>query len=207
MPIRKYFPKVGDRFGKWTVVDPEVKKGNALCKCDCGTVNTVGRHELYTGLSKGCVHCGQRFRKGHHMKPFKHIPSTYLAVVKANAKDRNLEFNLTLEYLDNLLERQDFTCALSGVKLYAPKLLKSYTGYNALDRKSFTMSLDRVDSTKGYLEGNVQWVHKHVNVMKGAMTDLAFISICKLVADHNSSAELLHIDEIYKASNFGHKIR
>jgi hypothetical protein len=26
--------------------------------------------------------------------------------------------------------------------------------------------MDRIDSNKGYVEGNVQWVYKYVNLMK-----------------------------------------
>lgn len=48
-----------------------------------------------------------------------------------------------------------------------------------------TISLDRIDSTKGYIEGNVQWVHKSVNIMKSTLTQEQFINFCKLVAENN----------------------
>lgn len=37
-----------------------------------------------------------------------------------------------------------------------------------------TASLDRIDSTKGYVEENVQWVHKDVNFMKSNLTEQRF---------------------------------
>ena len=43
-------------------------------------------------------------------------------------------------------------------------------------------SLDRVDSKKGYIKGNIQWVHKTVNLMKSNIPQEIFLSFCKQVA-------------------------
>ena len=51
----------------------------------------------------------------------------------------------------------------------------------------FTASLDRIDSNKGYIKGNVQWVHKDVNTMKMDHTQEEFIKICTMVANHVST--------------------
>lgn len=176
-----------------------------ICECDCGNRTNKGKSELHT--SKSCRSCSQIARKGKYLKEYKYVPSTYLALIKANAKDRNLEFDLTLSYLDDLLEAQNFTCILSGVELTIPNKLKAYSTYNGIDRKSFTISLDRIDSTKGYIIGNVQFVHKTINIMKQALTDAAFISLCKIVSDHNFSKETMNIDEIYNSTNYGKTIR
>ena len=45
-----------------------------------------------------------------------------------------------------------------------------------------TASLDRIDNSKGYIVGNVQWVHKQVNFMKGTMEQKEFIKFCKLIS-------------------------
>ena len=50
---------------------------------------------------------------------------------------------------------------------------------------NITASLDRIDSSKGYIEGNVQWVHKRVNLMKGNMSTENFIEWCNLVVKNN----------------------
>lgn len=46
-----------------------------------------------------------------------------------------------------------------------------------------TASLDRIDSTKGYLSGNVQWVHVSVNRMKNSFSQNEFIATCTEVAE------------------------
>jgi hypothetical protein len=51
--------------------------------------------------------------------------------------------------------------------------------------KYSTASIDRIDSSKGYEEGNIQWVHKHVNFMKRTYSQDYFIDMCKKIAEHN----------------------
>jgi hypothetical protein len=48
-----------------------------------------------------------------------------------------------------------------------------------------TASLDRIDSSKGYVEGNVQWVHKRINIMKNDLSDSEFIEWCRVVSKNN----------------------
>lgn len=43
-------------------------------------------------------------------------------------------------------------------------------------------SLDRIDSKKGYVVGNVQWVHKDINRMKNTFPQDYFIQVCKQIA-------------------------
>lgn len=46
-----------------------------------------------------------------------------------------------------------------------------------------TFSLDRIDSKIGYIEGNVQWVHKMVNMCKQHYTQEEFLEMCVSIAD------------------------
>ena len=50
-----------------------------------------------------------------------------------------------------------------------------------------TASLDRIDSSKGYVPGNIQWVHKDVNWMKGSFTQEYFVNICKKISKNINS--------------------
>jgi hypothetical protein len=60
--------------------------------------------------------------------------------------------------------------------------LFSKTGANRY--KSTTASLDRINSSLGYVEGNCQWVHKVINTMKMALSQDEFIYYCSLVCNH-----------------------
>lgn len=50
-----------------------------------------------------------------------------------------------------------------------------------LKENGYTASIDRIDSSKGYIKGNIQIVHKTLNKMKLNMRDEEFIAICEEV--------------------------
>ena len=81
---------------------------------------------------------------------------------------------ITKEYIWDLFIKQNRKCALSGIELTFP--LKN-------NDKSYNASLDRIDSSLGYIEGNVQWVDKTINIMKNKFNQTYFIELCKKVAE------------------------
>jgi hypothetical protein len=85
---------------------------------------------------------------------------TCLAYIKHRAKQRNQEFNLTEQYLKQIWTD---TCPVFGTKL---EFLKHN---NALQT---TASLDRIDPTKGYVEGNVQWLSLKANIIKNKASNI-----------------------------------
>ena len=81
------------------------------------------------------------------------------------------EFDLDLPYLKSLWEEQSGKCAITKVDLV---LEPSYN-------KNFQASLDRIDSSKGYVKGNVRYISVSVNWLKNNMDDnhlREFIQIC-----------------------------
>lgn len=96
---------------------------------------------------------------------------SFVKKYKTNAILRNIEWNITFEYLAELLIEQDFKCSLTQWNIDAMGLSEN------------TASLDRIDSSKGYIEGNVQWVNKMVNMCKQQYGQKEFINMCIAVAD------------------------
>jgi hypothetical protein len=97
--------------------------------------------------------------------------------IYASATKRGHECSVTLPYLEKLFIEQEKKCALSGIPLTFGR-----------SSATTTASLDRIDSDAGYIEGNVQWLHKDINMMKQRINNCLFIEYCKLVAqklDHN----------------------
>lgn len=90
---------------------------------------------------------------------------------KHSARRRKLEFNLSKEFMTNLLAKQNNKCIFSGLEI---------------SLSNATASLDRIDSSKGYTEDNVQWVHKDVNFMKHKMNNQEFIEMCKLITKNQN---------------------
>lgn len=110
------------------------------------------------------------------------ISGEYWAGIKKGASGtrgrKKIDFDITIEYAWNLFLKQDRKCALSDLALIIPFRNKN----RAI---SGNASLDRIDSSKGYIENNVQWVHKDINMMKRIYNQDYFISMCELVVKKN----------------------
>jgi hypothetical protein len=140
-----------------------------VCRCDCGNTTIVRRSHLINGSIKSCGCWHKNFRKNG----YKDISGTYWSSIKNGAKSRNIEFNITKEYVWNIFINQNKKCVYTNLDI-------------TLQEKHFiknqTASLDRIDSSKGYIEGNVQWVHKTINIMKSYHSEQEFLNWCKLVS-------------------------
>lgn len=91
-----------------------------------------------------------------------HSPKNFITGILNHASKRkqHLGFNIDLVYLLNLYEEQLGKCAISGVEM---------TYLAGIGRVSTNISIDRIDSSKGYIRGNVQFVCDVVNIMKQDM--------------------------------------
>ena len=72
---------------------------------------------------------------------------------------------------------QNKKCSISGIDI-----VLSYNRYGDIEQ---TASLDRIDNSKGYVEGNLQWTNKWINKMKLHFSDEEFINWCYLVVQNN----------------------
>jgi len=91
-----------------------------------------------------------------------------------SCRRRNKECDLDLPFLKKLWEDQQGKCPITGVKL---QLKQSYN-------KNYQASLDRIDSSKGYIKGNVRYTSVSVNWLKSNLNDVhlkEFVEICKMV--------------------------
>lgn len=123
-------------------------------------------------------------------KTNENICITLFKKIESNALKRNLNFELTVEDMWDIFIQQDGKCAITGVNI---NMLNANINNNYHLQ---TASLDRKDSSKGYIKGNVQWVHKAINSLKSDFTDDEFISLCHLVATTNSSYNSIDITNI-----------
>lgn len=75
--------------------------------------------------------------------------------IRQRAKQTNIEFTVTCEYL---LELAPDICPVFKINL----------GWCERNKwgKAHSPSLDRIDPSKGYIPGNVQWVSHKANAMK-----------------------------------------
>ncbi len=94
--------------------------------------------------------------------------------IKNSAKSRGLEFDLSGKYLEQIWNKQNGECYYSGEEM------TYISGYPN------TFSVDRIDSEKGYIEGNIVLCLSHINTFKGDMSKKEFLRLCKMVSIHNN---------------------
>jgi len=175
MGITKHIPELGKIYGQWTIISKEIKRHSNKkdrtsyfhVKCNCGKEGWRAAHTLENGKTKACKSC---CKSPNNINSF---VLSYFNRVKRRALISKFEFNLTVKYLEDLFIKQESKCALSNLIIeFRPNYLKNEQ----------SASLDRIDNDKGYVEGNVQWVHKDINFMKGVLSTKKFIKLCTLVS-------------------------
>ena len=187
----------GRRYDKLVVLSYENSKkskgGHAArhwrCKCDCGQ-EIVLRYDILKYRPNRSCGCNSRksdsTKYGSRSLVWKgigDISNSYYRNLCGNAKQREFEINVDIAYLWNLFLKQGKKCALTGIPLM----------FNTRDYKhDGNASLDRIDSKQGYIEGNLQWVHKDINRMKQHYNEQYFIEMCKKVIEYN--AQILQRD-------------
>lgn len=183
---------IGMKFGGLTVISKPISiSGKRLyeCKCDCGKIKKCFSTRLLDGrnTSCGCLmlsHLKHEFTDNvDNYNKDNNITNFIMNRIIWNARRRNLDFNLTKEYLQKLFEQQNKRCIYTNIEIKIPFRANTILDYYGLDKISNLASLDRIDSTKGYVVGNVQWVLSEINIMKNDLPNEKFLDLCRKVAD------------------------
>lgn len=190
---------IGKKFGMLTVqkITSKTKKSHyrAECLCDCG--NTVIRrvdslvHDRTrscgcSAFKTGCEHALYRGYEGLSLKRWSKI--------KKMAEDRGYSIEIDIKYVWDLYEKQGRKCAITEVPIVFSKQNKDNIGTTA--------SLDRINNNKDYIEGNIQWVHKRINIMKGNMSENEFLNICEAVVAKNKKEDIFETQVHYTRKMF-----
>lgn len=141
----------------------------------CGVMQSYLRKnyaEESLKLNKECKACSNQKTENSSRGFYNDIRISWFNKFKLSAELRDLDFNLTPEYLWQLFVEQDFKCALTGWPIGWAEVGNIHTA-----------SIDRIDSSKGYIQGNVQLLHKDVNMAKQQYSQDYFIEMCKAIAD------------------------
>lgn len=178
-------PAVSEGFtsGKLTAISIHSKSRNGhlrwLCRCECGRTHDVLSTHL---VQQKVTHCGcDPYRGRSHRQWTGHgeISGNKWDSIKRGADGskgrRVIEFSITIEYAWSLFLKQKRLCALSGLQICFEHTTTQTTN-------SCTASLDRIDSSVGYVEGNVQWLHKDINRMKNSFNQDYFVELCQNVS-------------------------
>ena len=99
-----------------------------------------------------------------------------------NRGELSHEVKVNADYCFEIGEEQDWECALTGDTLEFTR-----GGYNWLGKwcNPQSCTIDRIDSAKGYVVGNIQLITWEANCMKQHMNNSDFIAFCHAVAEKN----------------------
>jgi hypothetical protein len=139
----------------------------------CGSLQSYGRKGHLEDAIRGNWKCKSCSNHDNNFKGKYHsIPYTWFSMKQKGGISRGYQWNLTIEDIWSMYEAQEGVCALSGLPIgWSDKGLTA------------TASIDRIDSSEGYIKENVQLVHKDINFMKQQYEQEYFINLCKAVAD------------------------
>ncbi len=146
---------------EWTALCKKGRSYAAIAReygCSVGTVSRQMKDRVPS--REGCVD----------------LTHTFLCKMEHRARRYDRAWAVDAEYLWTLCLEQDRRCALWGLGL----------SRREKGRYSGTASLDRINSSRGYVRGNVQWVHATINTMKNDLPQEDFVAFCEAVATHHS---------------------
>ena len=135
-------------------------------------VNPAGHNQIGRGVTR-------EEKVGPKWTGAGEIPSWLVTRWKEVARRRGKNFSEAVDagYLWALYVGQMAHCVFTETMLLFP--LSSY------QRETGNASLDRIDCGIGYEVGNLQWVHKEVNQMRGALSVDDFKRMCRLVVTNS----------------------
>jgi len=100
------------------------------------------------------------------------MPLTWFEVKRKGGISRGLTWDLEPQDILDMYQEQEQKCALTGWPIkWSDKGLTA------------SVSIDRIDSSEGYIKGNVQLLHKDVNMAKQQYSQEYFVEMCQAVAN------------------------
>jgi len=138
------------------------KWGKKCSGCNCDQLYTRMDHAKQSFLSdwqcKKCVSASKGFCKNSPVGDRVRVFNKF----KKSSISRQIYWDLSV---DDLFDVFSGNCALTGWPI-------------SISYKEKTASLDRIDSSKGYIVGNIQWVHTMVNMSKNKYSQEKFVHMC-----------------------------
>jgi len=94
-----------------------------------------------------------------------------LRVARKNSSKRGVTVEIDENYLISIFDAQNERCAVTGLPM-------------TFDESEYAISIDRLDNSKGYVEGNVRLICRQVNLMRNTLTPERFQWWCKVISNN-----------------------
>ena len=151
----------------------EIEDNKYKCECICGNQLYASKNKLHNRLIKDCG-C---MSDDNVVFPDKNFIGYITKFKKRRTNDGGyFDDKVTPKFLWNLYAlKQDGVCSLTNLPI-------SFDG-------TYKPSIDRIDSKKGYIPENIQWVYSKINLMKYNLSNKRFIELCKMVYLNNRNCD------------------
>ena len=177
--------EIGQKYNRLEIIDicgyDKHKNKMYKCRCDCGNIITVRGNALTSGNTKSCGCYGFESRKAKRLPNNKGVINQIILGYKRHARDRGLDWELTYEQVEDIIQSPCFYCGEEKSNLKITKNCQEGFRYNGIDR---------IDSSKGYVIGNVVASCKKCNLAKMDMDQKDFIIWVQKVADYTKKTIL-----------------
>ena len=171
-----------------------INKQNILCE-QCGTTFEKLTKEVNRSIKLGrkqfcSISCSKKESSNlEHLNKIRCQDTTHLK--PDNRKDeftifrkhfrkiktRDTGCTLTLEELLEIWNKQQGKCVYSKVQLQA-------SNYKSSNNQIYTLSIDRIDSSKGYTKDNIQFISIAMNHMKNNMTHKETLELLNIIKNN-----------------------
>ena len=174
-----YFkPNQGQKFNRLEFIEEVESRYNKKywkCRCECGNIKNYDYYVVIRGITKSCGCYLKDNAKNHRWTGYKDISGGYWKSLLSGAKKREIDFKIDIKYAWSIFEKQNKKCKLSDLPI-------EFETRKIRKKKSYIASLDRIDNSIGYVEGNIQWVVREINFMKNKMDEDKFIELCDSIS-------------------------
>jgi len=159
-----------------------VKDGMLRCsKCGEDKPETdfhISRHKKNTaGRVYHCSTCVAKSQKKRNMTEIGYKANLWQNL-RGNAARRNISVNIEKSDIQRLYDDQGGLCAVTGLPMQ----------FSALEsgKNSYAVSVDRIDSSRGYYQDNIRLVCARVNLMKMELSDEQMQFWCRAILKGDS---------------------
>lgn len=137
-----------------------------------------GSENKYRLPCRDCKHYNQQVS----ISTFEGYLKNLFRELKYNCKKRpkDISFNVTIDDIKEIYQQQEGRCALSDIEMTHSKMSDRKEGDDCYIIHRWNISVDRIDSMKGYEKDNIQLLCCIINRMKHDLPQADFIEICKM---------------------------
>lgn len=152
----------------------------------CVRCDLVKPKEHFNGSLSVCYVC--KLAKVGSPCPVESFCHKIFHEIKGRCKQKNFPISITPEWIKQRYDSMGGCCELCGDELTTDR---SFAG-DGNERVSLwqypsNLSVDRIDSDRGYMTDNCQLVHLRCNLMKNDMTLEKFIELCAKISDRHNN--------------------